>query len=218
MLKNIRTIVPILASQFIDVDDDIELETDYNKFVIDKKGLLGGFYKYIDKLHDSWIINTNISADTYSITLNDFTTHVFADALVESKGLRLNSDKLVFPIRLDFQTTDISYNTVDDDGNISQMELTLIDEYLAEQVIKITDGIIEIGLVAWKNGAPGKRILILINAKSISVRDDRDEAWTKIFTSKYDQYYKYFISQLEKGIFLSDVTKCKKLIDEFDKN
>ncbi len=216
MPNNIKTIAPLLASQFIDVEDDIELVRNRDKFTSYQKTLLGGFHNYLDKLHDSWIVNTKVNSETYSITLNDFTTHVFADALIENKGLNFNDDDLVFPIRFDFNIIDITYNTVDDDGNIYPIEITIIDEYLDEQIIEITEEKIKVGLVVWKKGKPGKPILILISVTSIVINDERDKAWAMIFAHNYDDHYNYFKSQLEKGIFLSDVTKCKELISKFE--
>jgi hypothetical protein len=115
------------------------------------------------------IIKTNITSDKFSTTLNDFTTHVFSNVIVDKKKLDIAHDKLVFPIQLDFETTNLTFNTVDKDGNIQSIEPTTINEYLYEQIISFDKDKIEIGLVVWKDGIdekPGQHILILSGHRS----------------------------------------------------
>jgi hypothetical protein len=82
----------------------------------------------------------------------------------------LTTTNSFFPIQVDFETTNLTFNTVDEDGNIQRIEPTTIDEYLYEQIISIDNEKIEIGLVVWKNGIkkkPGQHILILMTVKNI---------------------------------------------------
>jgi hypothetical protein len=73
--------------------------------------------------------------------------------------------------------------------------------------------------VVWKDGIknePGQQILILISAKSITLTELQDNAWTEIFGSTYDDYYKYFKEQLATGRYLSDQPTCYELFDEYE--
>ena len=219
MNRNIQDVAPLLADHFIDIELDSSVFENNQKLVADNAHRIGLYYKYLGLLHDSWFIKTNIIADKFSITLNDFTTHVFSDVIVDRKKLKINHDKLVFPIRLDFEITNLTFNTVDEDGYIQSIEPTTLNEYLFEQIISIDSNNIEIGLMAWKDGIknePGEQILILISAKSITLTESQDNAWTEIFGNAYDNYYKYFKEQLDTGRYLSDQPNCYELFDEYE--
>jgi len=219
MTRNIQDIAPLLADHFVDIESDARTLEDNNKLVADNAKRLGLYHKYLGLLHDSWFIDTNITADKFSITLNDFTTHVFSDVIVDKKNLNIDHHKLVFPIQLDFETTNLTFNTVDEKGNIQSIEPTTINEYLYEQIISIDNDKIEIGLVVWKNGIkkkPGQHILILMSVKNITLTELQDNAWTEIFGNAYDNYYQYFKMQLGTGRYLSDQPNCYKLYDEYE--
>lgn len=219
MTRKIQDIAPLLADHFVDIENDRTTYVENNKLVEDNAQRLGLYYKYLGLLHDSWFIKANINADKFSITLNDFTTHVFSDVIVDKKKLNIDHDKLVFPIQIDFETTNLTFNIVDEDGNIEIIEPTTINEYLYEQVISIDNDKIEIGLVVWKDGIdekPGKHILILMSVKNIILTDLQDNAWTEIFGNTYDNYYQYFKTQLDTGRYLSDQSNCYELYNEYE--
>ena len=219
MRNQIQNIAPLLADDFVDFEVNKKTRKEYLKLITDNSNQLGLYQKYLGVLHDSWVINTNITQDIFSITLNDFTTHVFADVINDKQKLKINHDKLVFPIQLDFGLISYSFNIVDEEGFILQIDPTSFDEYLSEQIISVNNDWIEIGLVVWKNGIKnerGQRLLILIKAKSILLTEFRDKAWIDIFSDKYIEYFEYFKSQFDKGRFLSDQSTCNKLIEEFD--
>lgn len=219
MTRNIQDIAPLLADHFLDIEIDTKTLEKNNKLVTDNAQRLGLYHKYLRLLHDSWFIKTKITEDKFSITLNDFTTHVFSEVIVDKKNLDLDHDKLVFPIQVDFETTNLTFNTVDEDGNIHNIEPTTINEYLYEQIISISSDKIEIGLVAWKTGVkrkPGQHILILMSVKNITLTELQDNAWTEIFGNAYNNYYEYFKAQLNTGRYLSDQSICYELYDEYE--
>jgi hypothetical protein len=217
MTKNIQDVVPLLADIFLDLEADSTLFNRNQKLVSDNSKRIGLYYKYLGLLHDSWVLKTNITSDKFSITLNDFTTHVFADAIIEKHSLNIEHDKLVFPIQLDFEISDLSFNTVDEEGNIQRIKPLFVDEYLYEQIITVDNKNIAVGLVVWKNNNdnPGQHILILLSAKSILLTEQQDKAWKDLFGDKYNDCFNYFKTQFDKGRYLSDFTKCKELVDEF---
>jgi hypothetical protein len=220
MTRNIQDIAPLLADHFVDIESDATTFEKNNKLVSDNSKRLGLYHKYLGLLHDSWFIKTNSTVDKLSITLNDFTIRVFSDVIVDKKKLDIDHDKLVFPIQLDFETTNLSFNTVDEDGNIQTIEPTALNEYLYEQIISIDNDKIEIGLVVWKNGIDderGQHILILMSVKNITVTELQDNAWKELFGNAYDKYYKYFKTQLDTGRYLSDQSNCYELYDEYEK-
>lgn len=220
MKNRIQDLAPLLADDFVDFEVDTKTRKKYLKLVNENSQRLGLYHKYLGLLHDSWFIKTNITADKFSITLNDFTTHVFSDVIVEKKKLDIDHDKLVFPIQLDFEITNLTFNTVDEDGNIQSIEPTSVNEYLYEQIISTDKDKIEIGLVVWKNGTDderGQHILILMSVKNITVTELQGKAWTEIFGNVFDNFYKYFKSQLDTGRYLSDQYICSELYDEYER-
>jgi hypothetical protein len=218
MNNRIQNIAPLLAYYLIDFEPNSETRKEYLQLVTDNSLRLGPFHKYLGLLHDSWFIDTQLIENSFSTKLNDFTTHVFADALIGKKNININHDKLVFPVHIDFEFTDLSFNTVNDSGLIKELKQTEIHEYLYEQIISVDNDKIDLGLVVWCKGkkGPGKYILILMTVKNINTNEFQDNAWENIFGDKYDDYYKYFKSQLETGRYLSDQSLCEQLIDEFD--
>ena len=102
--RNIKTIAPFLADNFVDFDEqifDIDL---YSKFLNDNSNILKNFNKYLFcLLHDSWIIDLEIKSDILILTLNDFSTHVFADAIVDKFNIDIEHEKLIFPLILELK-------------------------------------------------------------------------------------------------------------------
>jgi hypothetical protein len=179
MKNKIQDIAPLLADDFVDFDVNTKTRKKYLKLVTDNSLRLGVYKKYLGLLHDSRVISTNVTKEKFSITLNDFTTHVFADVIVDRQKLKIEHDNLVFPIQIDFEITNLTFNTVDESGNIKNIEQTNFDDYLYEQIISVDNDIIEVGLVVWKNGIKnerGQHILILISAKDILLTELQDKA------------------------------------------
>lgn len=218
MNKNIQSIAPLLAAHFVD-DEDSEIYEIHTELINKNELRIGLFKKYIGSLSDSWILKTEIAQRKFSILLNDFATHVFADAIIERKGLKIDHDKLIFPVQIDFEITDLTFNTVDENGIINTIDPVEVDEYLDEQVISCDKNSIKIGLVVWKNSKddPGESLLILMDVKNISVIESQEAAWKQIFDEEYINYYQYFKSQFLIERYLSDQTIGKELIDEYDK-
>jgi hypothetical protein len=218
MNKNIQSIAPLLAVHFIEAEDS-EIYEIHRKLINKNELRIGLFKKYIGSLSDSWILKTEITQQKFSILLNDFVTHVFADAIIAEKELKIDHDKLIFPIQVDFEITNLVFNTVDENGIIQTIDPIEIDEYLDEQVIACNKNSIRIGLVVWKKNkdGAGQSLLILMDAKDISVIEGQENAWSQIFNNEYMNYYQYFKSQFLIERYLSDQTICKELIDEYDK-
>jgi hypothetical protein len=215
---NIRSIAPLLAIHFID-DEQSEFYEIHRELVNNNESRIGLFKKYIGSLSDSWVIKTELLENKFTLLLNDFATHVFADAIIEKKGLKINHDELVFPVQIDFEITELTFNNVGEDGILQIIDPVQIDEYLDEQIISCDDNFIKIGLVVWKKNeeTPGRPLLILLNALNISVIEGQENAWAQIFNNEHFNYYQYFKSQFLIERYLSDQTIGEELIDEYDK-
>jgi hypothetical protein len=220
--KNIQTIAPMLADDFIDLEEPIFDTDKYSEFLRDRKNKLGLFSKYlICKFHDSWVIDVKQSDNVFSITLNDFSTYVFEDAIIDKFSLPIDSDHIFFPVSLNFSSNlSVTYNTVDDDGNLKQIAPTKLDEYLYEQVITADTDKIEVVFHFWQShkDIPGERIIVIVSANDLSITENQDEAFHKLFGNKYDKYYNYFKQQFDSDRYVSDGHICFELIDELDKS
>src|SRR5690606_13449909 len=141
----------------------------------------------------------------------------FADALIKKKNLNIDHDKLVFPIQLNFETnTQVTFNEVDDDGNLTEMEPLALDEYLHEQIVSLDNEKIELALIFWstsENDKPGQEIVLLLTAMDIVISEQQDSAWQQIFGTDFDDYYQYFKLHFTGDRFVADLHNCLKLID-----
>jgi hypothetical protein len=218
---NIQAIAPFLADDFVDLVEPIFDIDRYSKFLNDNAARLGTYKKYlICKLHDSSVIGTTHDNNRFTITLNDYSTYVFADTMIDKYNLPIDSDHISFPLTLEL-TGDliIEFNNVDDDGNLIKISPTKIDEYLYEQVTHLDQDRIQIVFHFWqsnlKDDKPGSRIIVIASANGLSVTENQDHAWLELFGDKYNGLYKYFKKQFDSDRFVSDHSECEKLIDEY---
>jgi len=220
--RNIQNIAPFLADDFIDLEEPIFDQDEYSIFLDKNSDRLGLFKKYlICKLHDSWIMDVKQEFDKLTISLNDFSTFVFADTLINKFNLLIDADNISFPLILELEgNLKVEYNTVEDDGNLLQVNPTKIDEYLYEQVKQIDSEKIEIVFHFWKSNIkedrPGERIIVIVSAQKLTITENQDNAWKKIFGNKFDELYEYFKQQFDSNRYVSDQNECEKLIDEYE--
>jgi hypothetical protein len=185
---------------------------------------LGAFKKYlICKLHDSWVIDTKHDNDSFKITLNDFSTYIFATTLIERFNLSVAPDHLLFPLTIELaENLNVKFNMVDDDGNLINIDSTKLDEYLYEQVIHLDQEKIEIVFSFWKSNLEddklGERILVIVSAKNLRITETQDQAWAEVFGDKFNSLYQYFKEVFDSDRYISGHNECEKIIDEFEKN
>jgi hypothetical protein len=219
--RNIQTIAPFLAEDFIDLDEPIFDREKYSILLKENSDRLKNFRKYlIWKLHDSWVTELEINSDKFEMKLNDFSTHVFGDAIVEKFKIDIEHDRLNFPVIIKLKgNLNIEFFKVKENGEIESIEPIKVDEYLGEQILKLNNNQIEIAFELWHSipneDLPGERILIIVSAKELNIIENQKKAWSEIFGNKYDEYYKYFKEQFEGDRYVSDYTECLKLVDEY---
>lgn len=219
----INDIAPLQASDWV---DDIDPDLDINKylhFLNQNADTLGTFKKYLPcKLHNSWVTDFEINPKKLRIAMNDFSTHVFADAIIERKNLKINHDLLVFPVNIELQgnVESVAY-TVDEDGTVHEMELPSIDEYLGEQIVELDDTHVKIVFQLWRSAKAhetfGERIAVVAYADRMVFIEKQDEAWKHVFGNKYAAYYQYYKKQFYSGRYVSDYGICLEIVDEYDR-
>lgn len=219
--KNILTVAPFLAGDFVDLDEPIFNIGLYEQFIQNNKQRLGLFGKYLTcKFHDSSVIETIITDNLFSITLNDYSTYIFADTIIDEYNLAIDADNISFPIQLDFKTIGkLTFNEVDEKGNMSEIEPIKLHEYLYEQIISIEKEKIDLAFTFWKTfegDKPGERYVLLLTASEIEVIEKQDLAWQQTFGSDFDNYYEYFKQQFNSDRFVSDQNICQELIEEYN--
>ena len=218
--RNIIEIAPFLAEDFVDLDEPIFDLKQYSRFLEDNSDQLGTLKKYlIGKLHDSWITNFELDEEKIQIKLNDFSIHVFSDAIVERFDIKIDHDKLVFPVTLEFKgNLKVEFFQVEENGDLKTIDQLSFSEYLGEQVLKLNPDHIEIAFELWHDNPekdlPGDRILVLVSAKEMKLIENQDKAWSEIFGKNYDNYYQYFMEEFESARYVSDYSECLKLVDE----
>jgi hypothetical protein len=217
----IQELAPLLSDNFTDFEPNEQLWEKNNQLIESNKSILGEYFKYQIQLHDSWIIKTENKNDSFIITLNEFSHFVFANALIDKKNLRLNKDKLIFPLKLKFKSAEYSLNDITEKGDIQQIEFKKPDVFLHEQILELEKNNLKIGWVVWNYGEKnkqGKEYLLLITATEFEIVESQDESWNNYFGIEYDKYLKKFKSELKKGTYLSDQWICEELIDKIDKD
>jgi hypothetical protein len=222
--RNIQTIAPLLADDFVDLEASIFDTDGYSLFLNNNEKRLGAYKKYlICKLHDSCVIDTEQDNDNFKIILNDFSTYVFANTLIEKFNLPIDSDHISFPLTLEFQgILKVEFIEVENKGNLIQIDPIKIHEYLYEQITHLDQEKIEIVFHFWKSNIkdnkPGERIIVIVSAKDLTITENQDQAWREVFGDKYNSLYKYFKEQFDSDRYVSNHNECEKLIDEFEQN
>ena len=222
-IKNIQTIAPFLADDFVDMDESNFDTEEYARFLNQNSDRLGIFKKYsFCKLHDSRIIGIKTEKDRFEITLNDFTTFVFANTIIEKYKLPIEPEKISFPLTIEFNgKIEVEYNSVDENGDLRKIEPIDLDEYLYEQITKLDKDCVEIVFQMWKSNLKedilGEEIIVIVSGKDLTINENQDKAWIETFGHDYDKIYDYFKGQFNSDRYVSDLNECEKLIDEFEK-
>ena len=97
----------MLADHYVDIEIEATTFEVNNKLVAENEQRRGLYHKYSGLLYDSWFIKANITSDKFSNTLNDFTTLVFSDVIVDKKKIKIDHEKLVFLIQVDLETINL---------------------------------------------------------------------------------------------------------------
>lgn len=211
----IQTIAPLIAHAFIeDIAIDSAYFKSYRQILKDKRPILGDFLLLMNgRLHDSWIIEQKFQENTFSLTISDFVTHVFAEALVNKTGLKIADSTLVFPIYIDFQLVNPpQYYDIQEDGTLTEVPPVVFTEYLDEQLLKVKNSR-KIGILATTNGSD--KYLLVLELETVNVAFNQDAAWHQLFGNEYDAVYNKFKNLLNRGKYLADQSICDELLSQW---
>jgi hypothetical protein len=221
--KTINTIAPLLADSFLELDRTIFNDDKYWDYIKKNSKRIGAFKNYlICKLCESSVISITRETDSLSIKLNDFSTYIFADAIIDRFELPVDSGDIVFPLTIEMTgNLKVEYYTVDECGTLFETEPLELNELFGEQITQIDKERIEIVFHFWKSnlneGRPGQAIILIVSANCLTLLEEQDLAWTKIFDTRLYPYYQYFKKQYASNRYISDHAECEKVIEEYEK-
>jgi hypothetical protein len=228
----IQDIAPTLAHCYIK-DLDFEQGADARNAYYERFKTLDERYRLSrmrlgGRLHDSYVLSREKTDDRYVLWLNDVATLDFAGALRDKKGLQIN-DEMEFPLGIVARDVKrLSLCAVNErSGRIMPCCHAKLWQYLYEEIISWDESGVEIAfvLVSDQIRVSGRsrrqfrnaHALMLIACGHLGIDDEmQDEAWHKYFGRDFDDYYSFFKRKRDEGVFLSDYTECRKLIDEFE--
>ena len=154
--------------------------------------------------------------------MNDFDTHVFADALVEKHDLKIKHEALNFPLVLNF-SGNLSYRayTVVDgsDGDLKPMyigtlneELPKTQQYLYEQILELDAEHIKMAFALWN--WEGKYLILEVSANNFSFEEKQSENWDVVFEGKYQEELEYFENLRFSAYQDMGIAKCREILKQ----
>jgi hypothetical protein len=168
----------------------------------------------LNHLHDGEVLSLKKIKGNLYLKLNDFTTFVFACALIDKMRLGINKEKIIFPLEIKSEGTKyLTLNTVETNGILHKKYFVKLKRYLYDEIIEWNENNIEIVFDFWRKRSI-RGYLLLLSCTNIKIVESQHEYWEKYFGEKYNKYYNYFINERNKGTFLSDYSLCVKLINK----
>ncbi len=217
---NLRTVGASFADAFLDEDEHAFDGAAYRSWLREHRSALGTFGNYVPgKLHDSRVMSLHVSDAAVQMVLNDFATRQFAHALVETKQLPIATNRLVFPLELEFKTSQRALlHFVGEDGELVAADTLRVDEYLYEHVAVAGDAH-SIGFCLWQAGeadARGQYVVLLASVTEIVATEQQASAWHAIFGSAYEHYYRHFKRAFDDDRFVFGHAECLQLVADCD--
>lgn len=218
---NVRTVGASFADAFLDEDEHAFDAAAYRSWLLEHRSALGGFGNYVpNKLHDSRVMSLHVSDASVRMVLNDVATRVFAHALAKAKQLPIAANRLVFPLELEFKTSQRALlHFVAEDGELVAADTLRVDEYLYEHIAVAGDAH-SIGFCLWQDGeadARGQRVVMLASVTEVVATEQQANAWRALFGDAYELYYREFKRAFDADRFVHGTDECLQLIAEIDR-
>jgi hypothetical protein len=197
----------------------MELFEKYNGFLKSISAIIPKAPVYLNsKLHDSWVEAIEYDENHFSMTLNDFSAHCFADAIVTKYNLKIAHKKLVLPVRILFENVaSMILYKVNFGSKILPLEkkekyIPFFTEFQYDEVASVSKGHIEIGLAFWSQKKGKVQDFFLdINCGHIHIEELQRQAFTELFGGNYIDLFETYWQERLKGNPL-DYSDCCKLL------
>jgi hypothetical protein len=214
--NNIKDLAPTFIENFTDYEVSNDIYTEYNNKIEMYKNDMGVFNKYFFyHLHDSKIISLENIHNNLYLKLNDMSTFEFACAVIDKFSLKIDVSKMIFPLEIiSDKTVHLSLNSVDINGKLYEKKFVDLKEYLYEEIIEWNENHIEIAFDLCNMNLTPYRYVLLLHCKKLIINENQNEYWKKYFGEDFNKYYEYFNMERNKGEYLSDYSRCLKLLDK----
>lgn len=176
------------------------------------------------RLHDSWVEKISYQSDQMSIVLNEFSSHCFADAIVEGFNLNIPHKKLIFPVALNFsKIKNISISWVNGNSKIIPLNkekfIPKLSEFLYDQIITLEENKISLGMLFW-SGLKGNKsdLLLQVECEKVNVDESQREAFIKIFGDKYLDLFDLYWAEKQSGNYFDYSTAIELINKKTNKN
>ena len=197
-----------------------ELFEKYASFIASKKSILETIELYFgSRLHDSQVEYIEYRENKLAITLNEFASHCFADALDETYSLGVPHKKRVFPVSICFSGIErCTISWINKNSKILPLNkekyFPKLSELLSDQIIAFSDKFIEVGFLFWTmHGGNKSNLLLEIKAQKLEIFEHQRNAFEKLYSGRYLDIFDYFWQEKRKGKYF-DYSVAKQLINE----
>lgn len=179
--KNIVDIVPILSEDFIDTELSIDRIRDYKQFYTSNSHKLGKLSKYLmNQMHDCEILRTRFAEDSIEIEVNDI--NYFLKIEHDYPELKFGEQEYPFKIQIT-NYSEFSVHEVNEKGELIEIDNPNIvgAEILYDQLIKLDESKIDLGITLWKESKKHNNyLLLLISAEKISIEENQEKNIKKL--------------------------------------
>jgi hypothetical protein len=170
-------------------------------------------------LHDSIVTSVSYDKDVLSISLDDFSTHCFCNALVKISKMSMVHAKRICPVMLKFdKIRECSLAYINRNNKLIQLSkakhLHKISSYLYDQVIKLEPDSIFIGILFWATSLRKRYLLLQIKCKRLTIVELQRKAFLELFGDKFIDLYDRYWKQRQKGV-LFDYGKSAQFITDY---
>jgi hypothetical protein len=215
---NIKELAPTFVENYTDENVPKSVYENYTKKIEKYKEYIGTGSKYFfGHLHDSDILVCKNDNGNLYLKVNEMATFEFACALIDKMKLKINKQKIIFPLEIISEHTNhLSLNIVDIDGKIYENKFVKLNEYLYEEIIEWNNENIKIAFDLWSHKLKQNRHLLILSCEKLIISEKQSIYWKKYFGEEYNKYYDIFLEKRNKGEYLSDYSLCEKLIDKIN--
>ena len=192
-----------------DDEDKIKLLGEqYSAFIESKARMFPNIQLYLDsRLHDSWVQSIEFNGFDLIISLNEFSTHCFSDALSEKFSLNIPHKKRIFPVCLRFQEIKhYSISWLNRNGKILALSkekyVPKLSEFLYDQATVLETGDIRIGFLFWSRIKGNKSYLLLqIESKDFQIEEFQRQAFLNLYGERHIKLFDTFWKEKQKGVY-----------------
>jgi hypothetical protein len=168
-----------------------------------KKSLPKGLVYLNSRLHDNWVRNVRYDGHNLAITLNEFSTHCFCDALVDTHHLDVPHEMRILPITVQFRRVSACslYSIWEEKILQTKPYLARLSEWLYDEIIRIDSNLISAGVVFWARTLTRKRrrLLLQVECEALRFLESQEKEFLRLFGVEFLEQFASFWKKREAG-------------------